>query len=334
MKLQKLERDCKMEELNVIVQQTPGVITTNFAELKLALKEQMQIYKELTVTEENKAERKKDISTLKKIQKAINDERIKQERKYMETFENYKSESKEMIEIINEPILLIDMQVKEMEEKARLLKIAEITEYFNSIIGEDLDEFIPLSKVYDTKWENISVSVNNAKKELSDKVENIRTQAALILAMKSDKEIQALDTLYETLDVTKAITLINNYEQQKKEIEEIVKRDAELEEQRKAALERAEKERILEEERAKVRREEQERIAAENRIKEEERQRVISEQEEKERVAAAEKLEFMTIKEESGDTELNIYMITATEEECEMLEMYMDSVGIAFQKGK
>jgi hypothetical protein len=323
-----------MNEISVVVEQTPGVITTNFAELKLALKEQMQIYKELTVTEENKAERKKDISTLKKIQKAINDERIKQERKYMETFENYKNESKEMIEIINEPILLIDMQVKEMEEKARLSKISEITEYFNSIIGEDLEEFIPLHKVYDNRWENISISLNNAKKELLEKVENIRTQATLIRAMKSEKEVQALDTLYETLDVTKAITLINNYEQQKKEIEERLKRDAELEEQRKLERERAEKERILEEERAKVRREEQARIEAENKMKEEERARVIAEQEEKERMAAAEKLEFMTIKEESGLTELNIYMITATVEECEMLEMYMDSVGISFQKGE
>jgi hypothetical protein len=323
-----------MNEISVVVEQTPGVITTNFAELKLALKEQMQIYKELTVTEENKAERKKDISILKKIQKAINDERIKQERKYMETFENYKNESKEMIEIINEPILLIDMQVKEMEEKARLSKISEITEYFNSIIGEDLEEFIPLHKVYDNRWENISISLNNAKKELLEKVENIRTQATLIRAMKSEKEVQALDTLYETLDVTKAITLINNYEQQKKEIEERLKRDAELEEQRKLERERAEKERILEEERAKVRREEQARIEAENKMKEEERARVIAEQEEKERMAAAEKLEFMTIKEESGLTELNIYMITATVEECEMLEMYMDSVGISFQKGE
>ena len=40
----------------------------------------------------------------------------------METFENYKIESKEMIEIINEPILLIDMQVKEMEEKNKAAK--------------------------------------------------------------------------------------------------------------------------------------------------------------------------------------------------------------------
>ena len=117
-----------MEELRVVVQQTPGVITTNFAELKAALKEQMQIYKELTVTEENKAERKKDISTLKKIQKAINDERIKQERLYMGAFESYKADSKEMIDIINEPILLIDYQVKEMEDKVRLAKIAEIKE--------------------------------------------------------------------------------------------------------------------------------------------------------------------------------------------------------------
>ena len=75
------------------------------------------------------------------------------------------------------------------------------------------------------------------KRNYWKKIENIRTQAALIRAMKSEKETQALDTLYETLDVTKAITLINNYEQQKKEIQERLKRDAELEEQRKSERE-------------------------------------------------------------------------------------------------
>lgn len=322
-----------MEELNVVVQQTPGVITTNFAELKMALKEQMQIYKELTVTEANKAERKKDISTLKKIQKAINDERIKQERIYIGAFESYKAESKEMIEIINEPILLIDHQVKEMEDKARLAKIAEIKEYFSEVSGE-LKEFVSLDQIYDSKWENITCSVANAKKELSKKVADINRSVDLIKAMKSEKEEQALDELYAALDVKKAIALINNYEQQKKEIEERLKRQAEMEELRKAEAERKEKERILEEERARVRREEQERIAAEQRIAAAEREKVLAEQKEREQAEKEAEKEFLSVKNAEFGTELNVYMITATQEEFEMLEMYMDSVGIEFQKGE
>lgn len=318
-----------MEELRVVVKQTPGVIKTNFAELKAALKEQMQIYKELTVTEENKAERKKDISTLKKIQKAINDERIKQERIYMGAFESYKTESKEMIEIINEPILLIDYQVKEMEDKARLEKISVIKEYFIEAAGE-LQESVALDQIYDSKWENITCSITNAKRELLAKIEDINRSVDLIKAMRSEKEELALETLYTTLDVKKAIALINNYEQQKKEIEERLKREAEAEVLRKAEMERKEKERILEEERARVRREEQERIAAEQRIAVQEREKVLAEQKAREQS----EIDAMSVKKAEFGTELNVYMITATQEEIEMLEMYMDSVGIEFQKGE
>ena len=42
--------------------------------------EQMEIYKSLEVTEENKTERKKDIATLRKMIKAVNDKRIEAEK--------------------------------------------------------------------------------------------------------------------------------------------------------------------------------------------------------------------------------------------------------------
>lgn len=318
-----------MEELNVVVQQTPGVITTNFEELKAALKEQMQIYKELTVTEENKAERKKDIATLRKIQKAIDDERKKVEKKYAEALDGFKTDVKDMVALINEPILLIDYQVKEMEEKVRLEKISVIKAYFEEVAGE-LAEFVALEQVYDQKWENISCSVTNSKKELSEKVADINRSVDLIKAMKSEKEEQALDEFYATLDVKKAITLINNYEQQKKEIEERLKREAEAEVLRKAEMERKAKERILEEERARVRREEQERIAAEQQIAAQEREKVLAEQKAREQA----EIDAMSVKKAEFGTELSVYMITATQEEFEMLEMYMDSVGIIFQKGE
>ena len=61
-----------MNELQIVVNQQQGTITTNFDEVKETLTEQMAIYKELEVTEENKTERKKDIATLRKMIKAVN----------------------------------------------------------------------------------------------------------------------------------------------------------------------------------------------------------------------------------------------------------------------
>jgi len=319
-----------MEELRIVVNQELGTISTNFEEVKTEFTNQMQVYKELEVTEENKTERKKDIATLRKISKAVDDKRKEVKVECMKPYEVFETKAKELIAIIEEPIKLIDFQVKEFDEAKRLEKVAEIKVYFQEIIGEDLEECISLNKIYDTKWENVSASMKSVKEELSTKVESIRAGANLIKNMRSEKEVQALDTLYETLDVTKAITLINNYEQQKKEIEERLKREAEFEAQRKAETERKEKERILEEERAKVRKEEQDRIAAEIRIATEEREKLLAEQKAKEQ----EQIEAMSVKKSTQEAEMSVYMITATVEEFAMLEMYMESIGVEYQKGE
>jgi hypothetical protein len=60
-------RRIMMDELRIVVSQQQGTIITNFDEVKGALSSQMEVYKELEVTEENKAERKKDVATLRKI---------------------------------------------------------------------------------------------------------------------------------------------------------------------------------------------------------------------------------------------------------------------------
>ena len=75
----------------------------------------------------------------------------------------------------------------------------------------------------------------------------------------------------------------------------------------------SEKERIL-------KNKSQRRRANHAQLKKKNAQKIWPNKKKKERMAAAEKLEFMTIKEESGLAELNIYMITATVEECEMLK--------------
>ena len=64
-----------MNEIEVKVTQTAGVIESNFEEIKEALGLQMTAYLELELNEENIKERKADLATLRKIRKAVDDRR-------------------------------------------------------------------------------------------------------------------------------------------------------------------------------------------------------------------------------------------------------------------
>ena len=304
-----------MNELQIVVNQQQGTITTNFEKVKEILAEQMEIYKELEVTEENKTDRKKDIATLRKMIKAVNNKRIEVKKECLKPYEIFEKQASELVDIINQPIGILDSQVKEFEDKQRLQKIADINTYFDETITgypELIDE-IGLTTIYDNRWENVGVSMKSIREDIKAKLDKIQADITLIKSMPSDKTEEALKLYWGDLDVTKAITMINRYEQQKKEIEQRVA------EQRKKEQEEAiarEVERARQAEREAIEREKQ----AEQKAIEREKQ------------ARQEELDAMAIKKQDAEVEKRLYGIEATKEEFEQVEMYLNSLGILFER--
>ena len=292
-----------MNELQIIVNQQQGKITTNFDKVKEALTEQMEIYKSLEVTEDNKAERKKDIATLRKMIKAVNSKRIEAKKECLKPYEVFEKQASELVDIINQPITTLDSQVKEFEDKQRLKKIAEINKIFDETIltYEDLVDEIGITEIYDSKWENVATSMKSIKEDIKARLDKIQADVTLIKSMPSDKMEEALKLYWGDLDVTKAITMINRYEQQKKEQEEAIAR--EVERARQAEREAIEREKQAE-------------------------QKAI----EREKQARQEELDAMAIKKQDAEVEKRLYGIEATKEEFEQVEMYLNSLGILFER--
>jgi len=276
----------------------------------------MEIYKSLDVTEENKTERKKDVATLRKMIKAVNDKRIEVKKECLKPYEDFEKQAHELIDIISEPINLLDNQIKEYEDKQRQEKINTIKQIFTEVAGE-LAEYIALEQIYDSKWENVATSIKSIREDITAKFIEIHSAITAIKATGSEKVQEALDRYYNNLDLASAITFINQYEQQKREIERRMREQQERE--RQAELER---------ERERIRREEREAIEREERIKAEAEAKARAEQEAKERAER----EAMAIKHQTGATEKRLYGITATHEEFEQVEMYLNSLGIEFER--
>ena len=66
----------------------------------------MQVYKELEVTETNKPERKRDIATLRKMAKAVNEKKTEVRNEFMRPYTAFENNVKELIEIIPRSRLL------------------------------------------------------------------------------------------------------------------------------------------------------------------------------------------------------------------------------------
>lgn len=336
-----------MNELQIVVDIKPSLISTNFEDIKSTLSEQMQVYKELEVTELNKVERKKDVATLRKMSKALNDKKVEVKNEFLKPYEAFERNVKALIEIINEPISIIDNQVKEFEEKQRIQKQEDIKTAFNVIITEypSLIDEIGLVVVYDNRWENTTASMKSVKDEMTAKLNTIRDNVALISSMVSEKTEEALKLFWGDLDVAKAMNMINRYEAQKREIqarlEEQQRKDKEAEEERqRLARERElerEKQKVRDEEMARIRKEESDRKEEQRRIdeakeqiREEERSRLEQEQVAKELA----ELESMQIQKQANlSKSINVtYFIEGTPEELLQVEMYMNSIGVEYQK--
>jgi len=306
-----------MNNLQILVSQQPGIIVTNFDDIKAELSAQMEIYKALEVTEESKQERKKDVATLRKLIKAVNEKRIEVKKKCLKPYEAFEEQAYELVEIINEPIRLLDSQIKEYEDKQRREKVEKIKEIYNEIAGE-LAEYIALGQIYNDKWENVATSIKSIRDDMTAEFDNIRNAIAAIKATGSEKVEEALARYYNNLDLASAINFINRYEQQKREIEQRLKEQQERERQA-----------TLEAERERIRREEREAIAREERIRAEAEAKARAEQEAKEKAER----EAMAVRNyDGGFSEKRLYGIIATAEEFEQIEMYLNSLGLEYER--
>ncbi|MDD3363240.1 MAG: DUF1351 domain-containing protein [Hespellia sp.] len=304
-----------MNEMNVVIRQSAGSIDfSNFNEIKESLANKMEEYKNISFNEDSKVIMKGEMAGLRKLKKSINDRKIEVKNAFVAPYSDFEEKVKELIGLIDEPIDLIDKQVKAFDEKQKAEKKTKIKEFFNENVG-NIEEFLSLDKIYDTKWENASVTMKSVKDAIMEAIVNTSKAVDTIKSMKSDAVQDALNKYKENLSLTDAISYVNNYEVQK---QRIIERNKE-EEARKA---------------------EQNKQAEIARIREEERQKVIEEQKQKDEVkkkveeakqqAKAEALDTF-IPDQTEDTSLFEYRIELSKESKETLEMYMDSVGIEWE---
>lgn len=216
-----------MAEL-IIKAAEPGSISFNFDELKTELTEKAAIYETMVFSEDQFQEAKKTRSDLNRVAKALSDERIKRKKQFMEPFEEFERQIKELTAIIEKAAANIDKQVKEFEEQKKKEKLEAIERIWDEVINHP--EWLQYSDIFNTKWLNASVSMETVKKELAEKVSKIETEIGIITDLP-EYSFEALDYYKRTLDLGGAIA-------ETKRLADLAKRKAAEEEAKKILAEK------------------------------------------------------------------------------------------------
>ena len=188
-------------ELKMNEYQLPEKILFNYEELKQELTEKVQHYETLVYTDDQIKEAKADRANLNRLKKALNDERIRREKEYMQPFNTFKTQINEIIGIIDKPVAVIDKQVKAYEDKQKQDKMDAIKNLWGSC---DVPDGLSLDQIFDQKWLNASVSMKSITAAIDNAIAGFN-QDMDTLSNLPEFGFEAQQVYISTLDINKAL---------------------------------------------------------------------------------------------------------------------------------
>ncbi|MDY3109289.1 MAG: DUF1351 domain-containing protein [Lachnospiraceae bacterium] len=226
-------------ELRIISPQENGFIQEiqwNNEELKTAIAAKMEDYKGLVFTEETIKEGRKDRADLNKLRTAIDNERKRVKKLCMDPYNKFEQQVKEVLGLIDEPIRLIDAQIKEVDLAKKEEKRVEIQKLFETI---GFQSFVTLDMIWDEKWLNVTVSLAKIEEQMKSIMYQIG-DAVLTIHKLPEFSFEAMEIYKKTLNLSQAIAEGQRLADiQKRKEEARIAREKAEEERRKAEEKKA-----------------------------------------------------------------------------------------------
>lgn len=142
----------------------------NLEQLKCELIPKLEKYNNLVVTEDSIKAAKDDKAALNKLKKAIEERRISIKKQYLEPYNALEAQCKELVRLIDEPIIAIDKQIKAFDEIEKQEKFTALSEAFAKL---DPPEWVDIKDVLNPKWENKTQKLDSLKAEMKANLDEI-----------------------------------------------------------------------------------------------------------------------------------------------------------------
>ena len=190
-------------------------IKWNNEELKAEIAKAVEDYQNLVVTPETERDCKDTRAKLNKLRTAIEETRKEMKRRVNEPYAIFEKQVKEVEAPIDQAMQNLDKQLAEIKVMRQEAKRKQIKEAYEKGIAP---EWLKLEQIWDEKWLNVSVSMNDIIKAIDEKISHINANLGVI-ANLPEFAFEAEELYKQTLDFKGAV-------EKAKQMSEIQKRKA------------------------------------------------------------------------------------------------------------
>lgn len=209
-------------DLNQIIV-TPGIV--RFDEYERLYQEALQLasqIEQVEVTEDNIQISKKMLAAVNKRIKEMEARRISIKKEILEPYDTFEKQVKEIVSIVKEADNFVRDQVKELEEKERDEKETVISELFEKRIKQySFGETFTFDNFLKPTHLNKSTSMKSIETDMVTWLEKIDADLKVIRSLPNSEVV--LTEYYDTKDLTVAINIVNDREERKQQIKQLVK---------------------------------------------------------------------------------------------------------------
>lgn len=186
-------------------------IEWNFEDLKAELIERSQEYKTIVYTsdEQIKKEAREDRAKLRKLSDALDNERKRIKKLYMEPVDTFEKQVKELTRIIGEAVDNIDGQIKAYEERQREEKLEKIHEIYDETVPELMRDFVTFDVAMIDKYLLKSTSLKAVREGMKALADRVKSDMEVISNLP-DYVFEATEKYKQTLDLQWAMRTVND----------------------------------------------------------------------------------------------------------------------------
>ena len=189
------------------------VVKFNKEEIMKEISNRMQYYSNIEVTEETMKESKTDLANLRKFRDSFEEKRKELKKKFLKPYEDFEKEYKEIIELIDRPLNLINAQILRLEYDQKETKKKNIKLYYEKE-AKDFVNLVPFERVFKDKWLNKTCSTKSIKEEIAEFIKTFKCGYETIKNLNQKYEKQIIDKFIQTFDLSVALAEGKRLEQQ------------------------------------------------------------------------------------------------------------------------
>lgn len=195
-----------------------GTIDSNLIDIEKSVKEELEMYQNYVVTEDTFKDSKDLLADIRKRKKALDDERKDIKTKWNEPYVEFENKAKAVISLYDEVISKIDNQIKDFEKMQKQAKRERISAIYDECVGE-LRDYAPLDYIYDSKWENKSVSEKSISEDIEKSLAGIQ-MAVDTIKMNDKYADKGLEEYKKSHNLQSAMQKMKDFEEMEKAVKE------------------------------------------------------------------------------------------------------------------